>query len=154
MARKTIHSSGCKNSRESMVQFAEVVVTRQPNRGFGAGHNANMRTAAADYFLVTNVDLEFEHDTLVRLVEAATANASDVASWECRQKPFEHPEELQPRDARDKLVLERVRAVAHEALRQVGGYDEKLFMYGEDVDLSYRLRDRGHRLQYCPRAVC
>ncbi len=141
-------------SREHGAQFAEVVVTRQPNRGFGAGHNANMRTAAADYFLVTNVDLEFEHDTLVRLVEAATASASDVASWECRQKPFEHPKNYNPATLETSWCSSACVLLRTEALRQVGGYDEKLFMYGEDVDLSYRLRDRGHRLQYCPRAVC
>ncbi|HXS72644.1 MAG TPA: glycosyltransferase [Rhodanobacteraceae bacterium] len=39
------------------------------------------------------------------------------------------------------------------ALRVVGGYDESIFMYGEDVELSYRLRAAGYRLCYVPDAV-
>ena len=40
------------------------------------------------------------------------------------------------------------------ALEQVGGYEPRLFLYGEDVELSYRLRDHGYVLRYCVDAVC
>jgi GT2 family glycosyltransferase len=33
----------------------------------------------------------------------------------------------------------------------LGGFDPEIFMYGEDVDLSWRLRARGLRLRYVPR---
>jgi GT2 family glycosyltransferase len=39
-----------------------------------------------------------------------------------------------------------------EALQSVKGYDPLLFMYGEDVELSYRLRDHGYKLKYVPKA--
>jgi hypothetical protein len=32
----------------------------------------------------------------------------------------------------------------------VGGFDDAIFMYGEDVDLSWRLRARGYELRYLP----
>ena len=38
------------------------------------------------------------------------------------------------------------------AFTSVGGFDEHLFMYCEDVDLSWRLRAGGYRLQYVPAA--
>jgi len=41
-----------------------------------------------------------------------------------------------------------VRRAAFEA---VGGFDPRIFMYGEDVDLSWRLRAKGWRLLYLPR---
>jgi GT2 family glycosyltransferase len=34
----------------------------------------------------------------------------------------------------------------------VGRYDESIFLYGEDVELSYRLRQAGNRLAYVPAA--
>jgi N-acetylglucosaminyl-diphospho-decaprenol L-rhamnosyltransferase len=39
------------------------------------------------------------------------------------------------------------------ALTTVGGYDERYFMYVEDVDLCWRLRQRGWRVGYEPGAV-
>jgi GT2 family glycosyltransferase len=140
--------------RQHGAKFAQVVVTRQANRGFGAGHNVNLRAALAEYFLVTNVDLEFERDMLVRLIEQALASPTDVASWECRQKPYEHPKYYHPATLETSWCSSACVLLRTAALRQVAGYDEALFMYGEDVDLSYRLRECGYRLLYAPRAVC
>lgn len=36
------------------------------------------------------------------------------------------------------------------ALEQVGGLDEAFFMYGEDLDLCYRIKERGWRVVYHP----
>jgi glycosyltransferase involved in cell wall biosynthesis len=40
-----------------------------------------------------------------------------------------------------------------EALKAVKGYEPLLFLYGEDVELSYRLRDHGYTLRYVPNAT-
>lgn len=38
--------------------------------------------------------------------------------------------------------------IRHDLLRQHGGFDETFFMYGEDVDLSYRMQQAGYRNFY------
>jgi GT2 family glycosyltransferase len=40
-----------------------------------------------------------------------------------------------------------------QALADVGYFDEDYFMYGEDLDLCYRLKQRGGRIYYVPSAV-
>lgn len=45
------------------------------------------------------------------------------------------------------LVVDRV------ALEEVGGLDERFFLYAEDVDLCRRLRQQGGHLRYVPEAV-
>lgn len=40
-----------------------------------------------------------------------------------------------------------------EALEKVGLFDERYFMFGEDVDLSIRLAKAGYRILYLPKAV-
>ncbi len=38
--------------------------------------------------------------------------------------------------------------VRADYFRQIGGYDEQFFMYGEDVDLCYRIRESGMLIRY------
>lgn len=40
-----------------------------------------------------------------------------------------------------------------DALRHVGGFDERFFMYGEDIDLCLRVRAAGWRVRYWPGAT-
>ncbi|MFU8813560.1 MAG: glycosyltransferase [Balneolaceae bacterium] len=37
-----------------------------------------------------------------------------------------------------------------EVLKAAGGFDERFFMYGEDIDLSYRVSKLGYRIDYVP----
>ncbi len=36
-------------------------------------------------------------------------------------------------------------------LDEIGGFDERFFMYGEDIDLSYRVNQAGFRVRYWPK---
>jgi GT2 family glycosyltransferase len=40
-----------------------------------------------------------------------------------------------------------------EVFAQTGGFDERLFMYGEDLEWCYRIRDLGWRIRYYPDAA-
>lgn len=134
-------------------RFRKIEFEIGENVGFGSGHNENFKRCLNQFVLVTNVDLEFEETTLTTLLAEATQDDSRVASWECRQKPFEHPKDYSPTTGEtlwssSACVLFRV-----SALQAVGGYEPLLFLYGEDVDLSYRLRDHGYSLRYVPKAT-
>ncbi len=133
--------------------YADVVFEQGENIGFGQGHNSNLLKAESKFFLVTNVDLEFEANTLINLVEAALADHEQVAQWECRQKPYEHPKHYSPVTGDTLWCSSACTLFRTSALRKVGGYEHRLFMYGEDVELSYRLRDHGYRLRYIPKAT-
>jgi N-acetylglucosaminyl-diphospho-decaprenol L-rhamnosyltransferase len=43
--------------------------------------------------------------------------------------------------------------VKKDVLDKTGGFDEQFFMYGEDIDLSYRLQQTGHYNYYFPDCV-
>ena len=134
--------------------FNSVRIVTGANSGFGAGHNHNAAQGTAPYLLVTNVDLEFEPDAIVRAVATAQSDAAQSASWEFRQKPFEHPKYYDPVTLETRWSSSACILFRRTAFEQVRGYDERIFMYGEDVELSYRLRDHGYVLRYCPKAVC
>ncbi len=40
--------------------------------------------------------------------------------------------------------------IRKEALDKIGGFDEAFFMYGEDIDLSYRILQQGYKNCYLP----
>ncbi|MBD2206524.1 glycosyltransferase [Calothrix sp. FACHB-1219] len=134
--------------------FHSLKIFERPNLGFGCGHNYNLAQSTSPYFLVSNVDLEFEKDAIINAVNTAIADDEDVASWEFRQKPFEHPKYYHPVTLETYWSAHACILFRRSAIEYVKGYEEKIFLYGEDVELSYRLRDNGFRIKYCPASVC
>ncbi|MFM0212261.1 glycosyltransferase family 2 protein [Paraburkholderia sediminicola] len=135
-------------------QFASISLVCGENVGFGRGHNANLARGNSPLFLVTNVDLTFEESAIVRAVRTAATDGGNVAAWEFRQKPYEHPKYYDPITLEVNWASSACILFRRSALEQVGGYEPRLFLYGEDVELSYRLRDHGYVLRYCVDAVC
>jgi GT2 family glycosyltransferase len=132
--------------------FAHVDVRRAgTNLGFGRGHNANAARAAAPFLFVVNQDCIVEPETLAPLISTASQDDPSVAAWELRQIPYEHPKAYDPVTLETPWASGAATLFRRSAFDAVGGFDPKIFMYGEDVDLSWRLRARGLKLRYVPR---
>ncbi len=57
-------------------------------------------------------------------------------------------------DAREvDVVMGACMLLRREAIEQVGGFDTGFFMYSEEVDLCYRLKQAGWQVHYTPDAV-
>lgn len=134
-------------------RFEHATVVSRPNLGYGAGNDFVIRNTGNELVLVTNLDVEFHRDMLATLVNCARSDDADVASWEARQYPFEHPKYYDPVTLEVNWQSHCCVLLRRSAYLAVGGYDEALFMYGEDVELSYRIRSSGFRLRYVPAAV-
>ena len=131
--------------------FVRVDVTRSPsNVGFGRGHNANAARCTAPFLFVFNQDCILEPGILAPLLELAGSDARRVAAWELRQIPYEHPKAYDPVTSEVPWVSGAATLFRRSTFDAVGGFDPTLFMYGEDVDLSWRLRAKGFRLRYVP----
>jgi len=135
-------------------QFRDVhIVKGTENLGFGRGHNAAAEGGKGEYILLLNHDTELTKDCLPNLLAAARADDTNVAAWEARQAPYEHPKVYDPVTLETPWVSGACVLIRRSAFEEVGGFDPMFFMYGEDVDLSWRLRDKGYVLRYVPRAV-
>lgn len=128
-------------------------LTEQPNLGFGAGHNVGVSRGTSAFALVTNIDLTFEPDALRRIVSHALVDQPEAAAWEMRQKPYEHPKIYEPLTGTTNWNSHACVLLRRSAFEHVAGYSPDLFMYGEDVELSYRLRANGFLLRYNPHAI-
>ena len=98
--------------------------------------------------------MEFEPNSIINLVTFAQQDSAETASWEMRQKPYEHPKYYDPKTLETTWSSSACILFRKEAIDKIGGYEKRIFMYGEDVELSYRLRDHGYKLKYYPKAVC
>ncbi len=123
------------------------------NMGFGPGINAMLESTENRYVLLMNQDAIPEPGSLRELWSVANRDALDVAAWEMRQIPYEHPKAYDPVTLDVEWVSGAAVLLRTQALKGVGGFEPRIFMYGEDVELSWRLRCAGWRLRYLARAA-
>jgi GT2 family glycosyltransferase len=138
---------------EQGLHFKSFRLDERPNYGYGTGNDFAIINSKDEFVLVTNVDIEFYKDSLKKIINVAIHDEESVASWEFRQTPFEHPKYYDPITQLCGWSTHACILIRKLAYFKVGGYDKSIFMYGEDVELSYRFRLNGWKLRYVPTAV-
>ncbi len=154
---------GSTDASPRLAEAAGARVIRQENAGPAAARNHGWGEARAPIVLFTDADCVPRADW-ARLLSAAVDHATPVAggsygianpgSWlaetihaEILWRHARMPEEV---EFAGSFNLGATRA----ALESVGGFDEAFpAPSGEDNDLSYRLRDAGHRIRFMPDAL-
>ena len=124
------------------------------NRGYGATHNQGMREAFStglDGYLCLNPDAVLHPRCLRELW--ATASAPGTGLVDARTFPEEHPKPYDPESGDTPWCAGTALLVLPAAFEATGGFDEALFMYGEDVDLSWGVRAAGLHARTAPGAL-
>ena len=118
------------------------------NAGFAAGANAAARRGQHPLIAFVNPDGDPAPDCFAAL-EAALDDPSVVAVEASQGEEWDRP----ALNARGDMewISGACMVVRREAFERVGGFDERLFMYCEDVDLSYKLSRHGC-LRHCATA--
>jgi GT2 family glycosyltransferase len=151
------------------------------NLGFGSAVNKALEKAKGDYFLFLNNDLELKPDCVGQLVDLLKSDKKIGAAipkilyHRDSQKldnieminsfgvlvnytGIAYPNLVDQQDKDDLSLTETacggIFMFSREVYEQVGGFDEDLFLYHEDHDLSWRIRLGGWKLMVTPKAVC
>jgi N-acetylglucosaminyl-diphospho-decaprenol L-rhamnosyltransferase len=152
------------------------LIENAENLGFAAAVNQGARAAKGRWLALLNPDAFADPDWLARLMAAAGANP-DVRSFASRQLMADDPTKLDglgdvmalagypfrggythpnPGDLAPGWVFSAcggAMLIDRELFLSLGGFDERLFCYCEDVDLGYRLRLAGEPTLLVPDAV-
>jgi hypothetical protein len=139
-----------KNARLRIRDWSEH--RTQEQIGFGEGINLLYNLVNPPrHFIVINPDCIPDPRCLFTLL--STLEANDAAMVEARQWPNEHPKKYDPETLETPWCSGALFAMSSLFFRRVGGFDKLFFLYAEDVDLSWRVRNKGGKILYAPSAL-
>jgi GT2 family glycosyltransferase len=123
------------------------------NLGHGGGHNALFEQAPSDFAFFVNPDTVVGAHSLLELFDVLSGDPS-VGIADARQIPMEHPKAFDLETGETSWCSGAFSGARSAVFREVGGFDsETFFLYGDDVDLSWRIRSLGSKAVYVPSAV-
>ncbi len=153
-----------------------VLIENQKNLGFSKANNQGVHQAKGDYLLILNPDTVIGENTLQTLLNLGRKNPNfGIVSlpmydgmgqylpeskrniptpWISLQKMLGYDinyyasEPAMQESGAIQIATGAVMWIKKDIYLQVGGFDEAYFMYGEDIDLSYKLLKAGYSNYY------
>ncbi len=145
-----------KQAKKEIGKNIEITMDKQPNYGFGKGHNEVYRKnkdSYGDSFIILNPDTIIHHNLIDNIVKYLEYLKNE--NWgllELTQFPSEHPKYFDPQTLETNWASGAGTVINSKAFEKVGMFDENIFMYGEDVDLSIRMRMNKFKILHLPKA--
>jgi GT2 family glycosyltransferase len=122
------------------------------NTGTAAGHNRLAQDVDTDLLLIQNPDVIVSPRLLERLLEHY--RLPEVGMVEAKQLPIEHPKEYNPHTGETIWASTACVMIPVTLFKQLGGFDsQSFFLYCDDVDFSWLVRQAGYKVIFKPAAV-
>lgn len=139
-----------KIKKENINKFRNFeIIEGKHNLGFGRGNNIAAKVAKGDYLFFLNIDCEIRKDTLSKIEEEIIKRKQEnVGIFELKQEPYEHPKYYDPMSKETKWASGACMIIPRKLFYKVGGFDKKIFMYCEDVEISFHIRKIGYKIIY------
>lgn len=120
--------------------------------GFAPANNylarLSYRKTKCDYFFILNPDTEVNN--LLFIDSKNLLYDKSFFSVDFRQYPFEHPKKYDLKTLETSWCSGACELVDSKKFFKMGGFDERFFMYAEDVDLSWKAWEAGYKCFYQP----
>ncbi len=166
-----------ESARKKYAEFE--YIDNKANLGFGKAHNLALRTATTPYVLTLNPDCEVPRGTLKYIFDFMEKNPDvgistskvekadgtlDIASHRGFPTPMASFKYFFLKDDSEYHLTNRDMNKNHEidsavgafmfmrksVLERVGYFDEDYFLYGEDIDICFRVKKAGFKVMYLP----
>lgn len=173
------NASTDQSAKVAQEKFPKVIfLYNKQNVGFGRAHNQTLKKSKTEYLLILNPDVEVGAEVLRRSLEYMEKNynvgalspkivfqngKTDLAAHRGFPTPWASLLYFLGNDSFYHLTGKNTETV-HEVdaitgaffltrkrvLEEVGYFDEDYFMYGEDIDLCFRIKKAGYKVIYFP----
>lgn len=150
-----LHNNGDAPADPALFGSRARMTASSTNLGFGRAHNLLMADAfgeGAAFYIATNPDGMFHPDALVEMI-AAARRCEGRALIEASVFPEELPKAFDPFTFDTPWAAGCCLLIPSAIYEAIGGFDENIFMFCEDVDLSWRARAAGFAVKHAPRAL-
>lgn len=167
-------------AEEAAASFPAVrIIRNEANPGFGAANNRAVRESSGEFLLFLNTDTVLQPGAVALLLDALRADDAAVAAGpllypgegkaqvsfgnrvdfvgQLVQKLFLNPFYKKavlrhPRTRRTGWLSAACLLCRRAAFAAAGGFDERFFLFFEDIDLCLRMQKDGGRLLHVPAA--
>jgi GT2 family glycosyltransferase len=164
-----VDNASTDQSVEAMrMQFPAINLTvNKDNRGFGAANNQALKECRGRYVIFLNPDTTIKPDTLQNALVFMDANQSiGLAGAKILNPDGTLQESVSYRYPGEKFasgetahltgdiacVLGAFMIARKSLLDELHGFDEDFFLYGEDQDMAWRIREKGFSIGYIKNA--
>ena len=144
------------------------LVENRENRGFGAANNQVLAECAGRYIVLLNPDTEATPGAFRRMtawmdanprvgLAGPTVNNPDGSRQDSVSRSYPGQKrtagELSGLPGEIACVMGACQIVRKGLMRELGGFDEEFFLYGEDQDLCLRIRKKGYGIGHVDDAI-
>ena len=144
--------------------FPQVKIVKTGNNGFGCGCNRGVEAASGEYFAFLNEDMYLPENFVEVMLTAYQRKENQkikVGGISCKLVDFDSNPDDMPNKYGGQIDLfgfpinRYFRSdiftisgcpffISQKTLKKVRGWNESIFLYGEDMDLSWRLKILGY----------
>lgn len=152
--------SGAWDIDSMEAEFAEVDFVRNPsNPGFGASNNRGYDQYESDYVLFINNDVELLEPLFKALIGEFDKDdrIGCIGIHQDGGAPSFFPKMTAPKGTKVDIFDDRVHFISgafmlfrSDIFKEIGMFDENMFMYFEEFDLSERLIAKGYKTVFLP----
>ena len=156
------------------------LIKSKTNLGYAGGNNLGIENARGEYIVILNNDTVVDKDWLKELVRVAKGSKK-IGIVGGKVYYFDYPNKIQSiggrlhewnsfillgsrigKNQEDRGQYEKVGEmdyalgcaflVKKDVLNRIGLFDEKYFIYNEEIELAYRAKKAGYKIVYAPNA--
>lgn len=157
-------------------EFPQVKLIKSPgNLGFAKGNNLGIQNSRGEYLFLLNPDtLLIQPETFTLMIQFIKVNQkigvigprllNEDRSLQISARYFpnllthllemngrvDHLKRLNQKTGKVDWVSGAAMLIRRKAIKEAGLFDENYFMYTEEMDLQYRMQQKGWGVWYCP----